>query len=114
MILRSLFAGAALASAVFSPSAPAQMPMNGHDHPHAPAATATAAPDSVNAEVRAIDLPRRRITLRHEAHAGMPPMTMSFALAAGLAVPPGLKAGERVQVTLQDIDGTQTVTRLTR
>ncbi|MDQ8021504.1 MAG: copper-binding protein [Moraxellaceae bacterium] len=108
MKFRIILAATALALAATTPSLFAQGSMHHHGHAPSPAMTA--------AEVRAIDPGTNRITLRHEAaqDAGMPAMTMAFGMAKGLALPAGLKAGDKVQVRIEDVGGTPTVTRLTR
>ena len=70
----------------------------------------------VPADVRALDLKAGKITLRHGElkNLGMPPMTMVFALDKKLALPADLKVGDKVQVRVEDLGGTLTVTSLTR
>lgn len=105
----ALLALSALATPAFAQSA-------GHDHHAASMAAAPARADEVAAEVRALDAARGRITLRHGAltHLGMPGMTMPFALAQGLALPAGLKPGDKVTARIEDRDGTLTVTAIRR
>lgn len=106
----------ALASALLALSAfalPAFAQTAGHDH-HA--AHMNAGDELTPAEVRALDLKAGKITLRHGElkKLGMPGMTMVFALDRKLALPAGLKTGDKVQVRVEDLGGTLTVTTLKR
>ncbi|MDO6388206.1 copper-binding protein [Uliginosibacterium sp. 31-12] len=70
----------------------------------------------VPAEVRALDLKARKITLKHGdlKNLGMPGMTMVFALDKKLVLPADLKAGDKVEVRVEDLGGVLTVTTLKR
>lgn len=78
--------------------------------------THMASQELVPAEVRALDLKARRITLKHGElkNLGMPGMTMPFALDKKLTLPVDLKVGDKVQVRVEDFSGTLTVTILQR
>ena len=80
--------------------------------PAAPAAPAKAnAP--TQAEVRRIDLTNNKITLKHGdiPNLDMPPMTMVF-VAKDPSQLKGLKVGDRVQFTAEQLNGAYTVTNL--
>ena len=66
-------------------------------------------------EVRKIDLGAKKITLKHGEikNLDMPPMTMVFRVA-DKAMLDGLKAGDKVKVDVDKIDGQYTVVRLAR
>lgn len=95
----------------------------GHDHAgHAAAASqpATVAGNPaelplVDAEVRRVDSRNNKLSLRHQEipNLDMPPMTMVFEVAdPGLLE--GLKNGDKVRVTVDEIDGKYTVMSLQR
>lgn len=108
MNTRIALASIALALASFTLPAAAQMA--GHDHGQ------MMGQELVPAEVRALDPKAGKITLKHGElkNLGMPGMTMVFAIKKGLALPTGLKVGDKVQVRVEDLGGTLTVTTLTR
>lgn len=92
----------------------------GHDTAAPPAApTATSGTAAVlpwvDAEVRRVDAATGKLTLRHAdvPNLDMPGMTMAFAVAdrQWLAV---LKPGDRIQVTVDKVQGQYTVTGLRR
>lgn len=91
------------------------LPAHAQHHAHDPASHSMGQ-ELVPAEIRALDLKTGKITLRHGElkNLGMPPMTMVFALDKKLALPADLKAGDKVQVRVEDLKGKLTVTRLTR
>jgi len=88
---------------------------SGHSHGTSPAQPAAAAPASgalpwAEAEVRRVDADAGAITLRHGdiRNLDMPPMTMVFK-AKEPAILNGIKAGEKVRFTADQINGTYTV-----
>ena len=91
----------------------AAAPAFADDAHHAPAAAATSASDTVQAEVRKVDKGANKITLKHEAlkNLGMPPMTMVFAVSDP-AFLEAVKQGDRVSATVAKVGGAYTVTRL--
>lgn len=109
MTIRIVLASAALALSVFSHSAFAE----GMTHDHA---AHGASHGLVPAEVRALDLKARKITLKHGElkNLGMPAMTMSFLLDKQLALPADLKVGDKVKVQVEDVGGALVVTALQR
>ena len=109
MILRIALASVALALSAFAMPAFAE----GMNHEHS---AHMASQELVPAEVRALDLKARKITLKHGdlKNLGMPGMTMAFALDKKLALPADLKVGDKVQVRVEDVGGTLTVTILQR
>ncbi|WP_454727442.1 MULTISPECIES: copper-binding protein [Cupriavidus] len=78
-----------------------------------PSSTGMKAPQSVAAEVRKIDLPGGKITLKHGpiANLGMAGMTMSFPVRH-LAQLNGVKEGDKVAATFDMVDGKPTVVDL--
>lgn len=112
MTTRIVFTSLALAlTALLTPAAFAQTAA--HD-PHA--SHMMAGEELTPAEIRALDTQAGKITLRHGdlKNLGMPGMTMVFALGKGLALPAGLKTGDKVRVRVEDLGGTLTVTTLKR
>lgn len=103
---------ASLALVLATLTAPAVAQMAGHDH-HA---GHMAAEELTPAEIRALDTQAGKITLRHGdlKNLGMPGMTMVFTLGKQLALPAGLKTGDKVFVRVEDLGGTLTVTTLKR
>ncbi|WP_302175939.1 copper-binding protein [uncultured Hydrogenophaga sp.] len=88
---------------------------SGHSHGASPAQPAAAAPASgalpwAEAEVRRVDADAGAVTLRHGdiRNLDMPPMTMVFK-ARDPAMLSGIKAGEKVRFTADQINGTYTV-----
>ncbi|QTO20396.1 copper-binding protein [Burkholderia seminalis] len=76
-----------------------------------------AAPDAAltDAEVKKVDTGRGMVTLRHGAldNVGMPAMTMAFK--AGDAVTIGaLRAGDKVRVRIERVDGVLTIVKLVK
>jgi Cu(I)/Ag(I) efflux system protein CusF len=69
----------------------------------------------VDAEVRKVDAAQGKVTLKHGEirKLDMPPMTMVFRVA-NPAMLDGLKAGDKVRVEVDKVDGQYTVTALTR
>lgn len=67
-------------------------------------------------EVRQLDLKTRRLTIKHGElrNLGMPGMTMVFVVKSGIAVPEGLKPGDRIRFRAEEIGGALTVTTLQR
>lgn len=107
MTLRFALASAAFAFVALATSAlAASMDHSAH----------MASQELVPAEVRALDLKARKITLKHGdlKNLGMPGMTMPFALDKKLTLPADLKVGDKVQVRVEDFGGTLTVTILQR
>lgn len=95
----------------------------GHDHAgHAAAASQppTAAGNAtelplVDAEVRRVDTRNNKLSLRHREipNLDMPPMTMVFEVADP-ALLEGLSNGDKVRVTVDEINGKYTVMSLQR
>ena len=81
-------------------------------HARAPSAAAPAAAMS-EAEVRKVDKPAGKITLKHGPipNIEMPPMTMVFN-AAEPAMLDRVKAGDKVRFTADKVGGQYTVTRI--
>lgn len=86
---------------------------------HSPAASPSAAPPAAaapgalpwaEAEVRRVDAGAGAVTLRHGdiRNLDMPPMTMVFK-ARNPAILNGIKAGDKVRFTADQINGTYTV-----
>ncbi len=110
------FRNAVLATALSCLTLPAfaqGMPhdMSGHDM-----STRTRADELSSGEVRQLDLKTRKLTIRHGElrNLGMPGMTMVFVLKPGLAVPDGLKPGDRIRFRAEEVGGVLTVTTLQR
>ncbi|MCB1958607.1 MAG: copper-binding protein [Burkholderiaceae bacterium] len=74
-----------------------------------------ASAQSVDAEVRKVDTAQGKLTLKHGEikNLDMPPMTMVFRVANKTMLD-GLKAGDKVKVDVDKIDGQYTVVRLAR
>lgn len=111
--MKKRFASASLALAIVTLALPipAALAQSGHNHGsmnHGEAMTP--------AEVRALDLKAGKLTLKHGElkDLGMPPMTMVFTIKKGLSLPADLKVGDKVQVRVEDVGGTLTVTQLKR
>ena len=90
----------------------------GHAHGHAStqtSSTETAHPElpPVDAEVRRVDTRNNKLSLRHQhiPNLDMPPMTMVFEVADP-ALLEGLSNGDKVRVTVDEIDGKYTVQSL--
>lgn len=107
----------ALAVALLGSAPTAWSQHTGHDTA-APAAspgtTVTPLP-WVDAEVRRVDVATGKLTLRHAdvPNLDMPGMTMAFAVADRQWLS-GLQAQDRVQVTIDKVQGQYTVTGLRR
>ncbi len=73
------------------------------------------ASDWVAAEVKKLDAKRERIVLKHGeiVHLDMPPMTMAFR-PADPAWMQQLAEGDRLEVKLEKVNGTYTITELRR
>lgn len=105
-------AGLAVALAAHAQTAPA----SADDHAaHHPAAT-SAAPASAawtDGEVRKVDAENGKLTLRHGpiANLNMPGMTMVFKLADPKLID-GLKVGDKLRFTAQNVNGALTVTSI--
>lgn len=69
----------------------------------------------VDAEVRRVDTAQNKLALRHQhiPNLDMPPMSMVFQVADP-ALLDGLKAGDRLRVTVDQIDGAYTVLSIER
>lgn len=76
----------------------------------APAATPSTELPLVEAEVRRVDVRNNKLSLRHQhiPNLDMPPMTMVFQVADAKLLD-GLKAGDKLRVTIDEINGTYTV-----
>lgn len=77
--------------------------------PEASASTSTDLP-LVEAEVRRVDVRNNKLSLRHQhiPNLDMPPMTMVFQVSDAKLLD-GLKAGDKLRVTIDEINGTYTV-----
>lgn len=78
-------------------------------------AAGLASAQSVDAEVRKVDTAQGKLTLKHGEikKLDMPPMTMVFRVA-DKAMLDGLKAGDKVKVEVDKVDGQYTVTQLAK
>jgi len=76
-------------------------------------ATAMAAMPMVDGEVRKIDLSAKKITIKHGEikNLDMPPMTMVFQVK-DVAMLEKVKAGDKVQFTVENANGAMTVLTL--
>lgn len=91
------------------------------DHGHNDAAPVTSAAAAsaglplVDAEVRRVDSRNNKLSLRHQhiPNLDMPPMTMVFDVADP-AVLEGLQNGDRIRVTVEQVDGKYTVMSVQR
>lgn len=107
-----LFATAVLALC-FTTSPHAQTKPDTEHAAHHPAATsATTAPDT-DGEVRKVDKEQGKITLKHGpiAKLDMPGMTMVFKVA-DIQLLEGLKQGDKVRFTAEQVNGALTVTAI--
>lgn len=90
----------------------------GHDQPmEAAEAPAPSSQDWIPAEVRRIDIPQQKLTLKHGdiRHLDMPGMTMPFKLAPGVASAAQLsaiKTGDRLEVRIESQQGQLTIVEL--
>lgn len=98
-------------------AAPALAQHQGHDHSNA-SATAPAAADTTElpwaeAEIRRVDLAAGKLSLRHGEikNLEMPPMSMVFTVQDKTQLD-GLKVGDRIRFTADQIQGAYTVLRL--
>jgi Cu/Ag efflux protein CusF len=117
-IARSLIHAVAFA-AIFT-GLPARAQEHSHEDHGQPAkadATAPSAQDWIAAEVRRVDVPQQKLTLKHGdiRHLDMPGMTMAFKLRAG-ALSAGqlsaMKAGDKVEVRIESVQGQLTIMEL--
>ena len=78
-------------------------------------AAGLASAQSVDAEVRKVDTAQGKITLKHGEikKLDMPPMTMVFRVASPKLLD-GLKAGDKIKVEIDKIDGQYVVTALAK
>lgn len=89
----------------------------GHNHGSAPAAATQPAASAelpwAEAEIRRVDLAAGKLSLRHGEikNLEMPPMTMVFTVQDKASME-GLKAGDRIRFTADQIQGAYTVLRL--
>lgn len=101
-----------IALALLSPALPSLA--QNHDHHAAQAVTAAPAPASglprVDAEVRRVDAGAGKVTLKHGdiPNLEMPPMTMVFQVRDPSQLG-ALKAGDKVRVTIDKVNGAYTV-----
>lgn len=105
-----LAAAAALTLAV---AAQAEAPVDHAAHHDAAASAVSAAAPATDGEVRRIDTAQGRITLKHGpiVNLDMPGMTMVFRVADP-AMLEGLKAGDKVKFTADNLNGALTVTAI--
>lgn len=89
------------------------MNMNGMKMDHVPATIGTAT--LTTGEVKAVNKDKKTITLKHgpikSASVEMSAMTMSFPVQDA-AILEGIKAGDTVKFTVENIDGAATITVL--
>ncbi len=94
---------------------PATAAAHGHEHGHAAASAPTAAATAEwsTGEVRKVDKPQGRLTIKHGElkNLSMPPMTMVFDVA-DRAVLDRVKAGDPIRFRAVDRAGKLTVTEL--
>lgn len=113
MLNRQLLAAAlvTLATASQAQTAPATADHSAH-HPPAASATAAAGPKT-EGEVRKIDKAQGKVTLKHGPiqNLDMPPMTMVFRVSDGKLLE-GLKEGDKVRFTAEQVNGVTTVTAI--
>jgi Cu/Ag efflux protein CusF len=78
-------------------------------------AAGLASAQSVDAEVRKVDTAQGKVTLKHGEikKLDMPPMTMVFRVASPKLLD-GLKAGDKIKVEIDKIDGQYIVTALAK
>ena len=103
-------AGLALAAA----NASAQMQMHDHaEHNATPAASQDDANVLADGEVMKVDKDTGKLTVKHGAltNLGMPGMTMSFKVQDP-AMLDQVKAGDKIRLRVERINGTYTVTKL--
>ncbi|MEZ5652596.1 MAG: copper-binding protein [Burkholderiaceae bacterium] len=84
----------------------------GGSHAAAPAGQST---DTVEGEVRRIDKAGGKLTIKHGPirHLDMPPMTMDFT-ARDPGLLEGVRRGDRIRFTADEIDGKLTITGIER
>ncbi|RZI58694.1 MAG: copper-binding protein [Rubrivivax sp.] len=80
-------------------------------------APAPSSQDWIPAEVRRVDIPQQKLTLKHGdiRHLDMPGMTMPFKLAPGVvsaAQLTAIKAGDRLEVRIESQQGQLTIVEL--
>lgn len=99
--------------ASFTPTSQAQDTDHASHHETAAAPSTTAASPWVEGEIRRLDTPNRKITLRHGdiPNLDMPPMTMVFKLGPEVDVGT-LAAGASVRFSAELINGEYTLTRI--
>lgn len=103
----------AAASTAFAAGTPDGHNMQGMDH-KAPAASRQS-PQPVPAEIRKIDAPAGKVTLKHGPieNLGMSAMTMAFPVKDRTALK-NFKEGDSVSVTFDTVDGKPTVIDMQR
>lgn len=100
-----------IAYAVFAMTASAHaQSTTDHAAHHAPAASAEAAP-TVDGEVRKVDREQGKVTLKHGpiTNLDMPGMTMVFKARNPMLLD-GLKPGDKIKFTADNVNGALTVT----
>lgn len=105
-----LSAGLALAAA----NASAQMQMHDHaQHNAAPAAAQDDANALADGEVKKVDKDTGKLTVQHGplTNLGMPGMTMAFKVQEP-AMLDQVKAGDKIRLRVERVNGTYTVTKL--
>lgn len=117
-------AAAALVAVMALAASPARAQAHTHHEPSAaspaPPASAASAPsaaDWIDGEIRRIDVPQQRLTLKHGEirHLDMPGMTMAFRLRPGLldtAQLTALKVGDRIAFQVESREGRLQLTAL--
>ncbi|HEY1395122.1 copper-binding protein [Roseateles sp.] len=103
----------------------AALPARAQEHSHeghdqqteAAEAPAPSSQDWIPAEVRRIDIPQQKLTLKHGdiRHLDMPGMTMPFKLAPGVvsaAQLSAIKTGDKLEVRIESQQGQLTIVEL--
>jgi len=93
------------------------LPLRAQTHQHTPGqmGDVSTAVQLTTAEVRRVDAPNHRITLRHAEikHLDMPPMTMVFKVGPGVALD-GLKEGDPIRFRAEQQGSNLVVTDIVR
>ncbi|WP_431260519.1 copper-binding protein [Roseateles chitinivorans] len=117
--IRTVFAALAVVlNAAALPARAQEHSHEGHDQQmEAAEASTPSSQDWIPAEVRRIDIPQQKLTLKHGdiRHLDMPGMTMPFKLAPGVvsaAQLSAIKAGDKLEVRIESRDGAPTIVEL--
>ena len=113
--MKTILSAIALSAALAAITAPAfaQDHSSHAGHGSAPAASAASADVMTAGEITRIDARTGKLTIRHEEikNLDMPPMTMVFVVKDPNQLK-GLKVGDRVQFTAEQLNGAYTATSL--